>query len=783
MQALHKRLAAAIRSSDIELGEQQGGLPAAATARSRTDAAISDIILDKDLPALAPQITSHLNTKGYCVVDPVWKTGVISTAYHELRSLRKGEQLVLEALPEEIKDGLLGSDGSYRIAEIRKPLLAADSLLLGMESVMDAFRDQFSGLLEHRKRTSTLVNISGAPDEFPPALTEQLVAKWREVFLLHRVMVLICLGPREGILELQAYAAEDEPDHITEVATIPGRIILLRPDCLWHTHIAPCKTSVLSCFLLAPKPPWDFVFSSWQLTPCVEVLEEWMFLRLQERKTKESTETGVREVSPEDVPAEWLKRMNHLFFKGHSIGIYGLSARVPSEWDIEKWYSSQFWGVDTAASVPLTRWLHMDTFVEPNNELSWMENKSYCAHGAFMDGVELFDHKFFNIGKTEAENIDPHQRHILEVSYEILNKQGMLKSNILGSKCGIYVGMSHQSDWDYAVRDPGLVGDDRVHSGTASATAIASNRVSFCLGMKGPSMTLDTDSASGLSAIHTAAESVEPRGRRVTPCQQSLALGAHLILSREWWPMHCARRHLSLLGRCMSFNDECDGYVFGDTVAGLVLKCHNPGSDGTVADQAPPYGTLAGISMSNNGRSASLSTMSGPAQMQVVYSSLCNASISPMDVDAVESYAPGELLRDSIEGTSVVKTLRGELAQEEPLLFLSSKSAYGHSMAASGTTSFLRALLSCQWGWMAPILHLEMVNSNMNLDIWSGQLVTEVATHRLETSYVSTLAYGFGGTNVGGLIWGRSVYWSDDEAPAQNDALAAGRLPWLGSQA
>eukprot|EP00971_Amphidinium_carterae_P243885 4843181-Amphidinium_carterae.1 len=101
--------------------------------------------------------------------------------------------------------------------------------------------------------------------------------------------------------------------------------------------------------------------------------------------------------------------------------------------------------------------------------------------------------------------MDPHQRHILEVAYEILEKHGMEQATIQGSHCGVYLGMSHHTDWDYTESDAGC-GESKgaVYAGTASATAIASNRVSFCLGMKGPSMTLD------LSLIHIS-EPTRPR--------------------------------------------------------------------------------------------------------------------------------------------------------------------------------------------------------------------------------------------------------------------------------
>mmetsp|Transcript_6111 Transcript_6111/g.10556 ORF Transcript_6111/g.10556 Transcript_6111/m.10556 type:complete len:749 (-) Transcript_6111:99-2345(-) len=716
-----------------------------------------DIIADKEWDQLAIPIAEVLDRKGFCIIKPDWRAGIVRDACEEARTLRKSGKLQLEALPEEIKDGVIGSSGSYRVAEIHREMVDEDSVLFSMDKLLDRLGSAFQPILWHRNRTSTMLNISGAPDPQPIPLSELTVSAWREVFMLQRIMILIFLGPNEGILELQSVAGDD--GDIVEVATEPGQIIIVRPDWLWRTHVGQSKTYVLSCCLLDPKPPFDLTGASMLSSPCLEVLDSWMVLRLRELKDKEPVDD-----QPDywrTVPSDWIRRMNHLFYKGHAIGVYALSGRLPMDWNVQQSFNGQVYGMDTVTMVPMSRWFHNDLFLP--NELSWMEQKTYCAHGSFIDGVELFDNRFFRIQNNEAANMDPHQRHILEVSYEILAKHGMTQASILGTHCGVYVGMSHHTDWDYAEWDAAGHEPRGVYAGTASATAIASNRVSFCLGMKGPSMTLDTDAASGLSAIHTAAESVEPRGRRVRPCSQSLALGAHLNLSKAWWPMHCARRHLSISGRCMSFSMAADGYVLGDAVAGLLLKCHNEGADDQTLQRLPTFGTLAGISMSNNGKAAGLFSAHAPAQMQVLNTSMQNASIRPLDVDAVEAHAPGEELRDAIEGNVVSSVLRDSIHFEDPVMIGAAKTSMANSLAASGTTSFLRALLSCQSRCLAPSLHLAQVNNELNMDMWSGQLHTEATTYKLESAYISTLAHGFGGTNVCGLVWAKTVWWDIDD--------------------
>ena len=55
-----------------------------------------------------------------------------------------------------------------------------------------------------------------------------------------------------------------------------------------------------------------------------------------------------------------------------------------------------------------------------------------------------------------------------------------------------------------------------VSGATGGAASINSNRFSFCLGLKGPSMTCDTDGSSSLTAVHLGGEAVLTKGHGVS---------------------------------------------------------------------------------------------------------------------------------------------------------------------------------------------------------------------------------------------------------------------------
>merc|ERR1740139_2110995 len=89
--------------------------------------------------------------------------------------------------------------------------------------------------------------------------------------------------------------------------------------------------------------------------------------------------------------------------------------------------------------------------------------------------------------------------------------------------------------------------------------------------MKGPSLTVDTEAASSLSAVFLGAEGVMSKGRGVVN-PYSLSGGVAYWLAPWWIPQMQATGLLSKTGRCLSFDESADGSTLGDGVGFLCLK-------------------------------------------------------------------------------------------------------------------------------------------------------------------------------------------------------------------
>ena len=150
---------------------------------------------------------------------------------------------------------------------------------------------------------------------------------------------------------------------------------------------------------------------------------------------------------------------------------------------------------------------------------------SRTQHASFLsdDAAESFDHAFFKINGVEAQQMDPHQRLILEVGHEALVSAGALHGVALSAEApqvGVFVGLCN-NEWSASGDVP--LGP---YSTTGSAQSATANRLSFLLGLTGPSMVVDTACSSSLAALHTAMNAL-----KCGDCDVALVAAADLLVS------------------------------------------------------------------------------------------------------------------------------------------------------------------------------------------------------------------------------------------------------------
>ena len=238
---------------------------------------------------------------------------------------------------------------------------------------------------------------------------------------------------------------------------------------------------------------------------------------------------------------------------GEPIAVIGMSCRFPGAPDPEAYWHLLVTGQDAVTDMPAER-----------AELGLGIEHGPAGKGAFLDGIDRFDPGFFHIPPREAALMDPQQRLVLELGWEALEQAGVVPADLRGGDTGIFLGATTGDYADLAHR--AAEGSNVTHhSFTGLDRSLIAHRVSYVLGLRGPSLTVDAGQASSLVAVHMACQSLRNGESGV-----ALAGGVELHLAPEKPALAQKLGGLSPDGRCHTFDARANGYVRGEGGAVVV---------------------------------------------------------------------------------------------------------------------------------------------------------------------------------------------------------------------
>jgi myxalamid-type polyketide synthase MxaB len=412
------------------------------------------------------------------------------------------------------------------------------------------------------------------------------------------------------------------------------------------------------------------------------------------------------------------------------IAVIGMGCRFPGAADPAAFWDLLARGRDAIREVPKERW-DVEAYYDPDPE---KPGKVYTRWGGFLDEIEAFSPSFFGISPREAAAMDPQQRLLLEVSWEALEHAGIPVERLQNGPVGVFVGIG-ATDYSELEVLQGAVAID-AYNGTGTSFSVASGRLSYLLGVRGPSLALDTACSSSLAAVHLAVASLRRRESHI-----ALAGGVNLMMSPDSLVSLCKARMLSPDGRCKTFDASGNGYVRGEGCGVLVLKRLQD----ALADNDNVLAVIRGSGVNHNGRSSGLTVPSGPAQQALIREVLQNAGIEPSDVSYVEAHGTGTAVGDPIE----VGALAAVFAQRSrPLLIGSVKSNVGHLEWAAGVCGLIKAILALRHGQIPASLHVKELNPHLDWGSLPLRVVTESMPWPEGHRVAGVSSFGFGGTNA-----------------------------------
>jgi amino acid adenylation domain-containing protein len=419
------------------------------------------------------------------------------------------------------------------------------------------------------------------------------------------------------------------------------------------------------------------------------------------------------------------------------IAIIGMGMRLPGGvTDASSLWTMLSNGVDAIGEIPADRW-DVDAFYDPD---PLVPQKMISRAGGFVEDVDKFDAQFFGISPREAVTMDPQQRMLLEVSWEAIESAGVAPADLAGSNVGVFVGMT-LLDYGHVARAAGEAGILAVdpYVGTGNSLSVAAGRLSFALGLHGPTMAVDTACSSSLVAVHLACQSL-----RAKESEAAIAGGVSLLLSPGASIYMSSMGAMSPSGRCHTFDAAADGYVRSEGCGVIVLKRLSD----AVAAGDNILAVIAGTAVNHDGRSGGLTVPNGQAQQAVILAALEDAAVDPSAVSYVEAHGTGTPLGDPIE----VRALNAVFGKnrDEPLKIGSVKTNIGHLESASGIAGLLKVIVSLGNETLPPHLHFHEPTPHLDWDNLAIEVTASAEPWpRGEKPRIAGLnSFGLSGTNI-----------------------------------
>ena len=416
-----------------------------------------------------------------------------------------------------------------------------------------------------------------------------------------------------------------------------------------------------------------------------------------------------------------------------AVALIGMSGRFPGASSV-----AALWD-NLLAGVKGLRELTDEELRAAGADPGMLADPSYVRIGGPLADIDQFDGAVFGISPREVEAMDPQHRLFLECSWEALEGSGYCPTGAPGN-VGVFAGCGFP---DYIVRN---IQHLHAEPGGVLLIALGNERdslasfVSYKLGLKGPSIGVQTFCSTSMIAVHLACQSL-----LTYECDIALAGGVFIPLPQPAGYRYEPGGIASPDGRVRSFDAGANGTVMGSGVGAVALKRMSE----ALADGDVIHAVILGSAANNDGRVRAGYTAPGvDGQAEVIELALGVAGVKPETVGYVECHATGTALGDSIELAAMARVFTQ--SRENPCVLSTLKPSLGHLDRASGVAGLMHAALTLKHELLPATPNYQTPNPALAT---AGDQFMVLAEHRPWPAgptprRAGVSSFGLGGTNA-----------------------------------
>ncbi|MFI9833537.1 SDR family oxidoreductase [Streptomyces sp. NPDC051913] len=422
--------------------------------------------------------------------------------------------------------------------------------------------------------------------------------------------------------------------------------------------------------------------------------------------------------------------------RSNDVAVIGMCGRFPGAGNL-----TRFWDRLRAGDDMLTTFTDAELTAAGVPERV-LRDPRYVNRAAILSDAFDFDHEFFGFTRREAKLLDPQQRVLLEVAWELLGTIGYA-GGADAQAIGVFAGASMNTYLTNAVaRSCDPLGYDGTELMIANDKDYLTTRISYKLGLNGPSVNVQTACSTSLVAVHLAVQSL-----LTGECDIALAGGVSVIANSYPGYVYSEGMILSPDGRCRPFDAEGAGTTFGDGVGLVALKRLAE----AIEDGDQILAVVKGSAINNDGSDKiGYTAPSIGGQRAVISEAQAVAEVDADTITYVEAHGTATALGDPIEFAALSEAFADGGARPGQCALGSVKANVGHLAAAAGVAGFVKAVLALRHreipghpGFDRPNPQIDLVNSPFYINTLPTAWPAGDTPRRAGVS-----SFGIGGTNA-----------------------------------